>query len=198
MMARDYASHQRTAASIVTILVVVLATGVARGGPSAQERAKDQALQEFDQRLVEYVSLRRSVSEKMMPIAPTASGRELAARQMELAGALKSARAAAKPGDLIPPSIAAMIRLIVLDDFRRRSATDGAAAFSEVPNAPRPAINTPYPASAALPTLPPLLLSRLPRLPEHLQYRFYGRHLVVLDGDTAIIVDYLADVLPRR
>jgi hypothetical protein len=196
-MARDHLSNRRTAASTATIVVVLLATGVAGGESSAQEQANVQALQEFDRRLVEYLSLRRSISEKMMPFAPTASGRELAARQTQLAGALRSARAAAKPGDLIPPSIAVMIRLIVLDDFRRRSAIDGAAAFNEVPNAPRPMINTPYPASAALPTLPPLLLSRLPRLPENLQYRFYGRHLVMLD-DTGIIVDYIADVLPPR
>jgi hypothetical protein len=44
--------------------------------------------------------------------------------------------------------------------------------------------------------VPPLLLLSLPALPDNLQYRFYGRHLVVLDGDALIIVDYVANVLP--
>ena len=44
--------------------------------------------------------------------------------------------------------------------------------------------------------MPPLLLSRLPRLPDNLQYRFYGRHVVLLDGDLQIIVDYIPNVLP--
>jgi hypothetical protein len=46
--------------------------------------------------------------------------------------------------------------------------------------------------------VPPLLLSTLPRLPDNLQYRFYGRHLVILDGDVQIIVDVIANVLPAH
>ena len=33
--------------------------------------------------------------------------------------------------------------------------------------------------------MPPLLLNNLPRLPDNLQYRFYGRSVVMLDGDAA-------------
>ena len=44
--------------------------------------------------------------------------------------------------------------------------------------------------------MPPLLLRELPRLPDNLQYRFFGRHVVLLDGDTQLIVDYIANVLP--
>jgi hypothetical protein len=88
------------------------------------------------------------------------------------------------------------IQAAILEDFKRRSAADERATFSEVPNAPRPAINRLYPSDAALPTIPPLLLMRLPRLPDNLQYRFYGRHLILLDGDLQIIVDYIANVLP--
>ncbi len=46
--------------------------------------------------------------------------------------------------------------------------------------------------------MPPLLLSKLPQLPDNLQYRFFGRHLVILDGDTQIIIDYVANVLPSK
>jgi hypothetical protein len=38
----------------------------------------------------------------------------------------------------------------------------------------------------------------LPGLPDNLQYRFYGRHLVILDGDLQIITDYVSNVLPPR
>jgi hypothetical protein len=162
----------------------------------APDQTPAPAVQEFEQRLVEYLNLRRALSEKLVPLAPTASGRELASRQAELATALRTARSAAKPGDLVPPSVASQIQALVVEDFKQRTAADERATFSEVPNAAQPAINRTYPANAALPTVPPLLLLRLPRLPENLQYRFYGRHLVVLDSDARIIVDYIANVLP--
>ena len=197
-MERDQRARHTTHASAATVVVVLLAAGAAVGQSPGQGQARDQALQEFDQRLVAYLNLRRAISEKMTPLAATANGRELAARQKELTGALQSARATAKPGDLIPSSIATRIQMVIGEDLKRRSVDDERATLGEVPDAPIPIVNRPYPLNAALPTLPPLLLLRLPRLPENLQYRFYGRHLVVLDGDTQIIVDYIANVLPRR
>jgi hypothetical protein len=41
-----------------------------------------------------------------------------------------------------------------------------------------------------------LLLNNLPRLPDNLQYRFMGRHVILMDGDTRLIVDYILNVLP--
>jgi len=153
-------------------------------------------LREFDRRLQTYLDFRRMLAETLKPLAPTADAAELASRQAALAAALQAARSTAKPGDLIPAPVAALIQRIVVEDFARRTAADERATFSEVPNAPRPVINKSYPVNAALPTVPPLLLSRLPRLPDNLQYRFYGRHVVLLDGDLQIIVDYIPNVLP--
>ena len=39
---------------------------------------------------------------------------------------------------------------------------------------------------------------QLPALPDNLQYLFVGRHIVLLDGDTQLIVDYVDNVLPPR
>ena len=70
------------------------------------------------------------------------------------------------------------------------------AVFEEVPENLRPVINGKMPDTAALATVPPLLLNNLPRLPDNLQYRFMGRHVVLIDVDTRIIVDYILNVLP--
>jgi hypothetical protein len=69
------------------------------------------------------------------------------------------------------------IRTIILDDFMRRTADDERAAVGEVAGAPNPVTNKPYPPGAALPTLPPLLLLRLPRLPENLRSHVLRNHL---------------------
>lgn len=155
------------------------------------------AVAELDVRVQQYLELRAALIRKLAPVTPTASAQAVAARQAALAAAIRAARAGARPGDLVPPAAAAQIRTLVIEDFKRRSAADERATFSEVPAAARPRVNQPYPANAALPTIPPLLLMSLPRLPDSLQYRFYGRHLVVLDGDAQIILDYIANVLPR-
>lgn len=81
--------------------------------------------------------------------------------------------------------------------MKRRSPAAKQAAMLEVPEGPLPGINKNYPDRAALPTVPPLLLGNLPRLPDNLQYRFFGQHLVILDGDTEIVVDYVPNGVPH-
>ena len=44
--------------------------------------------------------------------------------------------------------------------------------------------------------MPPQLLSSLYPLPEGLEYRFLDRHLVLLDGEANLVVDYILDVVP--
>jgi hypothetical protein len=44
--------------------------------------------------------------------------------------------------------------------------------------------------------MPPLLLAKLPKLPENLQYRFAGRDVVLIDADVEVVADYIAGVLP--
>lgn len=183
------------AAGAATMLLVAPA-GARQSTPSQPVNTQAAALQDFQLRLDAYLELRAALIGELKPLAETSNAAELAGRQAALAAALKKARAGAMPGDLVPAGVAAQIATTIRDDFARRSAADERATFSEVPNAPKPAINRTYPADAALPTMPPLLLGNLPRLPDNLQYRFYGRHVLLLDGDAQIIVDYIANVLP--
>lgn len=155
------------------------------------------ALAEFSKRLKAYVALRADLAKKLEPMSTTASASDLQARQEALAAALRTSRAGAKPGDLIPLDVQTQIRQTVRADFRRRQPSTQRAALEEVPTGPLPGINKNYPERAALPTAPPLLLQNLPPLPDNLQYRFFGRHIVILDGDVEIVVDYVENVLPR-
>ena len=162
--------------------------------PNANPQAV--ALAEFQQRLQGYLDLRTELSRKLKPLAPTADSAELAARQDALAAAIREARKAAKPGDVIPTRVAGQIRNVITDDFRRRNPEATRAVFEEVPEGIRPAINRTMPDNAALATVPALLLNNLPRLPDNLQYRFIDRHVILMDGDTRIIIDYILNVLP--
>ncbi|HEX5130681.1 MAG TPA: hypothetical protein VFV90_13085, partial [Usitatibacter sp.] len=81
-------------------------------------------------------------------------------------------------------------------DFRHRKPDAKRGVVEEVPTGVRPVINKTMPDNAALATVPPLLLERLPRLPDNLQYRFMARHVILMDGDTRIIIDYILNALP--
>ena len=184
--------QQAVAATL--LLAVIAPTAASPQVVSVNPQAAAQL--EFQQRLNGYLKLREDLAQKLKPLSPTPNASELSARQESLAAALRAVRKGAKQGDMFTPAIAAQITKIVQDDFHRRKPEAVKATLAEVPNVPRPIINRTYPESAALPTIPPLLLKSLPLLPDNLQYRFYGAHVVLLDGDTQIIVDYIPNVLP--
>jgi len=154
------------------------------------------ALAEFQNRLQKYLELRQRLAEKLKPLTPTASASKLASEQEALAAALRNVRKDAKPGDLIPAAVADQIRRTVAEYFRGKDGSTKRAVFEEVPAGLRPVINKTMPDNAALATVPPVLLNNLPRLPDNLQYRFIDRHIVLIDGDTRLMMDYILNVLP--
>jgi hypothetical protein len=156
------------------------------------------AQQEFQKRLQAYLKLRTDLAKKLAPLSPTADSAKLTAQQDSLAAAIRQVRATARQGDLVPELVAQQIRQSVQSDMRRRPAAEKRALLEDVPSGVRPVINRTYPTEAALPTVPALLLTALPRLPDNLQYRFFDRHLLIVDGDVNIIVDYITDVMPAR
>jgi hypothetical protein len=175
------------------VLAVLFAAAVVQQPPVNRQAS---ALQDFSHRLQQYLQLREELTKKLQPLSPTANAAALQTRQQALAAALRTARIGARPGDLIPPEVQDQIRKTVAADYARRTPATKAATFKEVPEGPLPGINKSYPEQAALATVPPLLLANLPRLPDNLQYRFFGRHVVILDGDVEIVIDYVMNALP--
>lgn len=154
-------------------------------------------LQDFQTRLDAYLKVRSGLAGSLNPLFQTPNAAELAKRQEALAAAIKAARINATRGDLIPPLVARLVARAVREDFQRRNPTAQMGVFEEVPTDKGASlINKTYPADAALPTMPALLLMNLPRLPDNLQYRFVGRDVVILDGDLQVVIDYVPNVLP--
>jgi hypothetical protein len=56
-------------------------------------------------------------------------------------------------------------------------------------------VNSRYPATAPLPTVPPNLLVRLPQLPEELEYRIVNRDLILRDVNANLIVDFIPSAI---
>jgi hypothetical protein len=185
-------------AAIAALILACAARTTGAQAPAAKPDPQAVALQEFQKRLNGYVEMRTKLAHELRPLKTTANAAELAARQESLAAAIQQTRKNARVGDLIPTPVAELVRRVIQSDFKSRAPETRRAAVSEVADGVAPVINRTYPAKAALPTIPPLLLAKLPLLPDNLQYRFLDRHVVILDGDTEIIIDYVANVLPAR
>ena len=180
---------------VATALLVTTSTGLA-ARPAQNVNPQAAALVDFQNRLQKYLQLRAQLADKLKPLSPTASAADLAARQGSLAAALRDVRKDARHGDLISPVVAEQIRKAADAYFRGKDPSTTRAVFEEVPENVRPLVNRTVPDGAALATVPPLLLNALPRLPEGLQYRFVARHIVLVDADTRLIMDYVQNALP--
>jgi hypothetical protein len=44
--------------------------------------------------------------------------------------------------------------------------------------------------------MPPTLLLKLPQLPKQVRYRFVNRHMLLVDRENGLIVDYMLNALP--
>jgi hypothetical protein len=185
------------AAAASLIAVLVQARNAHLDAP-VEPNVSDPVLADLQGRMNAYLDLRMSLAQQLKPLASTSSSSELTARQEALAAAIKEARKNAHQGDLVPQGMADRLRSIVRSDMKSRSAEERAALHAEVPAGMTLGINRTFPSHAALPTVPPLLLKSMPVLPDNLQYRFANRNLIIVDGDTQVIVDYVPNVLPPK
>jgi len=156
---------------------------------------EDPSYKAFLDRVKEYVDLRKKLDDGLPHLKPTGDLQRVETHEQVLAARVRAARSTSKPGDIFGPAGAA-IRNAIKEDAENRSARDLYATMQEVPPQDPPKVNAAYPEKAALATVPPLLLLRLPKLPEGLEYRFMGRDLILHDTTANIIVDFLRDAAP--
>ena len=114
--------------------------------------------------------------------------------ELALAARIRTARRAAKQGELFTTPIATAFRKILreVDGETWKAITDEKVGV--FPHR----VNDSYPKTEALSTVPPNLLARLPPLPEGLQYRFVGGDLILHDTAANLIVDRIPEAISLR
>ena len=163
------------------------------GAPNPVE---DPRFKEFFDHVRTYLKIHKSADARVPSLKETSDPNQVSAREKALADEIRVERAGAQQGDVFTPSAAKEIGVVVAEDFKARSLTAQKAILVEVPMKVPPAINTDYPTALPLATVPPGLLLKLPTLPEELEYRFLGRHLILRDIKANLIVDFIPDVVP--
>ena len=96
------------------------------------------------------------------------------------------ARAGAQEGEIFTPIISAEFRKVLRLEV---NANTWAAIMDDNPGEFANQINGTYSEERPLSTVPPNVLSVLPRLRADIQYRFVGRHLILLDTRARVILD---------
>src|SRR3954464_12419106 len=163
----------------------------------AQDRVNPQAeaMAAFSKRVNDYLTLQKKVEGKLPAQKATADPARIKDHIAQLAEGIRTARTGAKAGDVFNGA-SEQFRQIIRDDAKNRSVRDAFAAMQEVPKKTPPRVNADYPETAALATVPPLILERLQRLPEGGEARFMGRDLILRDTKANLIVDVLPDAVP--
>jgi len=155
---------------------------------------------DFTAKVQAYDKLRKDLAKDSPPLKETNNPAEIANAEKSLAVKIRAARATAKRGDLFTPATEAMFRRLIRPPMvTGPDAKENKAIVKE--DAPKPGevpfkINGEYPKEVPQSTVPPDVLKALPQLPENLQYRIVGKHLILLCVHGNLIIDYMLNAIP--
>lgn len=180
-------------------------TAAAPAPPAAQtstatqpDKADAPVLVDFEARVKEYTALHKKLESTLPTLSRESNPDQIDKHQRALARLVQQARAGAKPGHIFTPDIQVVVRRLMAQVF---GGPDGAALkasiMDENPGPMKLTVNGRYPDTVPLSTVPPQVLQGLPKLPDELEFRFIGRHLILMDEHAHLIVDLVQNVLPR-
>lgn len=158
---------------------------------------EEQAVKRFQEQVKEYVKLRERLERKLPNLSNEAKPEEIEAHKKAFEDMVRKARTNAKPGDAFSPDIANYIRTTIKTEFKGTDRKDLRETILEADTKGVPVrVNYAYPETKEQAQIPPTLLMKLPQLPKQVKYRFVGRHLLLVDRENGLIVDYMKNALP--
>lgn len=170
----------------------------ADAGQQQRVNAEAATLQDFQRRIDAYLDLRKRVDDGAPKLKETNDPGKIREAQTALAKRIQAGRATARHGDIFTPEVQKLFRRLMYPELKGPDAAETKQAIKD--DAPAPGeihfkVNASYPEGQPLPTVPPDLLGRLPKLPEDLEFRIIGKHMILRDVDANVIVDYLPNAI---
>ena len=147
---------------------------------------------DFSARVWDYSELRRALEKGLPPLTVTDDPAEIRRAVRARAKRIRVARAHAKQGDIFTPAISAEFRKTLIVEMKAGTC---AAIIDDNPGELSNQINGDYPEGKPLSTVTPNILAALPRLPHDIEYRFLGRHLILLDTRASVILDRIPSAM---
>ena len=165
-------------------------------GPLSEADAA--ALATMNDRLKAYLELHKKVEDELPKVPKEATPQQIDQRQREFEKRLREARRGSKRGELFTSEAEPVIRRLLAAVF---DGPEGkqllATILDENPVGMKLAVNMRYPDEVPISTMPLEVLQTLPALSEDMEYRFIGRHLILLDAHSHIVADFIPDAIPQ-
>ena len=180
----------------MAILAACSAMAQTAGTPVPANRGAE-IIQDFDQRIGDYVKLHKTVQSEVHRLKPTKSPEAIEQYEHRMARGIRAARRGSGQGDIFTPEITAEFRRLI--ELTMHGPQAGAIRESlrhAEPLASRALrVNSAYPAATPLQSSPPSLLMNLPPLPAELEYRVVGHSLILRDIEANLIVDFIVNAI---
>lgn len=141
---------------------------------------------DFTTRVQSYFNLRSQLQKGMPPFRVTEDVSEIRRVRRALARKIQTARHGAREGDIFSPEISLQFKQVLALEM---SADAWAVIMDDNPGEFPNKINGIYPDGKPYSTVPGTILAVLPVLPDDVEYRFLGRHLILLDTRANLILD---------
>lgn len=165
-------------------------------GPLSEADAA--ALATMNDRLTNYVEAHKKIEDGLPKRSAEASPEEIEKNQRAFELKVREARKDAKQGDIFGPAAQPVIKRLLAAVFAGPEGKEMVASIlDENPVGMKLSVNMRYPDSVPISTVPPEVLQTLPRLSEDMEYRFVGRHLILLDSHAHVVADFIPDAIPE-
>ena len=156
------------------------------------------ALATMNDRLKQYVDLHKSIEDGLPKLPKEATPEQIDKNQRLFEERVREARKDARQGDIFGQEAQPVIKRLLASVF---GGPDGkelmASILDENPTGMKLTVNMRYPDSVPISTVPPEVLQTLPKLSEDMEYRFIGRHLILLDSHAHVVADFIPDAMPK-
>lgn len=153
---------------------------------------------DFKARVEKYAELHKDLAKGSAKQKDDTSAEQIDAQKQALVSKIQAARADARHGEIFTPEIRQAFRRLLAPELKGEDGRDAKAVLKS--DAPASGtvpfkVNATYPENQPRPTMPATLLLNLPTLPEPLEYRVIGQHLLLIDTAADLIVDYALNVI---
>lgn len=185
----------KTVAKCYILAIFFVFAGVAPGQPVSD--SDKRIVTEFEARVRQYTERREAIERSLPALPKQASAERIAAHKNELLQAVLAERKGTPRGTIFTPEAEHYIRNVIASLYKGRDRAELRKELSEAENKSVPvSANAVYPETAELLDMPPSLLLALPQLPKQVRFRFVGTNLLIVDRESHLIVDYMANALP--
>ena len=187
---------------IIAILTFTIPSVISNAQQPATNAAKPTAEEQkliaaFNQHVKDYLKQRQSVAKKLPSLSKEATPEQITSYQDKFVAELRAMRAGTMQGYIFQPAFADYVRTTIKTEFPPSDKAEIKQTILEADTKGVPLrVNYPYPETKELAQIPPTLLLKLPQLPKEVKYRFVGRHMLLVDTDNGLIVDYMLNALP--